>query len=87
MSLLETLKFRITCKGRLKTSAQNNQHFLYVKEAPFFITHSGKAKKKKGWRNWILQLEHLLTAGLWKKGPHQDFPKPEYWSSQHQEGK
>lgn len=47
MSLLETLKFRIICKGSLKTPAQNNQHFLYVKETPFFITHSSKAKKEK----------------------------------------
>lgn len=56
VSLLETLKFRIICKGRLKTRAQNNQHFLYTKEAPFFITHSGKARKEKdgemGLFNW-----------------------------------
>lgn len=31
--------------------------------------------------HWIVQLEHVLTAGLWEKGPHQHFPKPEYWST------
>lgn len=34
--------------------------------------------------HWMVQLEHLLTAGLQKKGTIPALSKTEYWSSQHQ---
>lgn len=46
-----------------------------------------KKKKKDREMHWIVQLEHLLTAGLWEKRPRQHFPKPAYWHSQHQRGR
>lgn len=84
MSLLETLKFRVICKRE----TQNNQHFLYIRKAPFSSTVLTRQKKEKYREmHWIVQLEHLLTAGLWEKRPRQHFPKPEYWSSQHEGGR